>query len=189
MKLSINLLLNIVLFCVIIILVIIVLNTCNRETTSITERTVTTVRIDTLIIQKTDSFPVPYKVVELSTDTMLYIDTGRVIQDYFTEKSYFFIYEDSAIHATGDIKVLKNAIELAKFDYEVFRPTIYTTTTITEKTVSRYSFALGGGVNYNWKDNRAGLELNAGMRIKRQTILVGHDFINQTTRVGWLYNF
>lgn len=187
MKLSINLLLNIVLFCVIIIFVIIVLNTCNREI-NITERTVTTVRIDTLIMQKTDSFPVPYKVVELSTDTM-YIDTSKVIKDYFTEKSYLFTYADSAIHATGDIKVLKNAIELAKFDYEVFRPTIHTTTTITEKTVSRYAFALGGGVNYNWKDNRAGLELNAGMRIKRQTILVGHDFINQTTRVGWLYNF
>jgi hypothetical protein len=155
-------------------------------TTRTTTQTTTTIHIDTLIFHDTVYFPTPYKVVELRIDT-LYIDTSRTIREYFTDKYYLFTWQDSVLKATGDIKVSKNAIELAMFDYEVYRPTIHTTTIITEKSVRRFFFSAGVGINYSITQHRAGVELLAAIGIKRQNIHIGYDFINQTPRIGWQY--
>jgi hypothetical protein len=158
----------------------------HKNDTVTTTQTTTTVRIDTLILYNTVYFPQPYKVVELKIDT-LYIDTSKVIRDYYTEKYYHISYHDTLLKALADIKVSENSIELAKFDYEVYRPTIHTTTIITEKSVQRFFLSMGCGVNYCIIQNRAGVELLAAIGIKRQSIHIGYDFINQTPRVGWQY--
>ena len=168
-----------------IIILSLLQHTCNRNTeTAIT--TTTTVRIDTLKCSDTVYFPKPYSVTVLCTDT-LYIDTSAVIRDYFTDKHYLLQYQDTVLKANSDIKISKNAVELVKFDYEVYRPTIHTTTVITEKSVQRFAFSLGGGVNYSIIDKRAGIEILAGIDIKRNSLHFGYDFINQTPHIGWKY--
>jgi len=152
-----------------------------------TTQTTTTIHIDTLIFRDTVYFPKPYKVVELRIDT-LYIDTAKTIRDYYTDKYYLFTWQDSLLKATGDVKVSKNAIELAQFEYELYRPTIHTTTIITEKSIQRFRFSVGGGFNYSFTQQRAGVELLATVGIKRQSIPIGYDFINQTLRIGWQYH-
>jgi hypothetical protein len=117
----------------------------------------------------------------------LYIDTTKVIRDYFTEKYYKISYSDTLLKATADILVAENSIELVKLDYQVFRPTIHTFTTIKEKTERRFSFSLGVGANYNIINNKAGVELLTTIWIKRHSLHLGYDFINQTPRLGWQY--
>jgi len=159
---------------------------CNRNKTVTKITTVTTVSVDTLQFRDTLYFPKPYKIVRHRIDT-LYIDTNATIRNYFTDKYYLLHYQDTALKATADIKVSKNAVELAKLDYEVYRPTIHTTTTITEKSMQRFSLSLGGGINYNILNNRVGVEFLAGVGIKRHSLHFGYDFINQTPRIGWQY--
>jgi hypothetical protein len=158
----------------------------NNDIVTTTTKTTTTVHIDTLRVRDTVYFPLPYRVVERCIDT-LYIDTSRVIREYFTEKHYHISYQDTLLQATADIKVAENSIELARFDYEVYRPTIHTTTIITEKSIQRFFFAMGGGFNYNILNNKAGIEFLATIGMKRQNIYIGYDFINQTPRMGWQY--
>jgi len=158
----------------------------STDTVTTTQTTTTTVHIDTLKFRDTVYFPQPYRVVELRIDT-LFIDTSKVIRDYYTEKYYHISYHDTILKALADIKVSENSIELAKFDYEVYRPTIHTTTIITEKSVQRFFLSMGCGVNYCITENRAGIELLAAVGIKRQNIHFGYDFINQTPRIGWQY--
>jgi hypothetical protein len=158
----------------------------NNDIVTTTTQTTTTVHIDTLRVRDTVYFPLPYRVVERCIDT-LYIDTSRVIRNYFTEKHYHISYQDTLLQATADIKVAENSIELARFDYEVYRPTIHTTTIITEKSIQRFFLSMGCGVNYCITQNRAGFELLAAVGFKRQSIHFGYDFINQTPRIGWQY--
>jgi len=182
MKIDIKLFL---LFISVIVIFSLLHHNCNREkTTAIT--TTTAVIIDTLKLRDTVYFPKPYRVVELHTDTM-YIDTSKTIHDYFTDKYYLLSFSDSLLQGTADIKISQNAIELAKFDYEIYRPTILTTTVITEKSVQRFFFSLGGGVNYNFTSKRVGLEMVAGIGIKRHHIHASYDFINQTPHLSWQY--
>ena len=169
---------------VIVILALLHIN-CNRNTKA-GIKTTTTVSIDTLQLHDTIYFPKPYKVVELRIDT-LYIDTNTTIRDYFTDKYYLLHYQDTTLKTTADVKISKNAVELAKFDYEVYRPTIHTTTVITEKIMQRFSLSLGGGFNYSITGKRAGIELFTGIGIKRHSLHLGYDFINQTPRIGWEY--
>ena len=183
MKIDIKIIL--LLICAIVILFLLPLN-FNRETASSTTATTTSLRIDTLKAHDTLYFPLPYKVVEHNTDT-LYIDTSKVIRDYFTDKYYLFDYQDTTLHASADIKVFQNAVEVAKFEYEVYRPTIHTSTVITERKIQRFSFSLGAGVNYNITDRKAGIELLTSVGLKRHNLLLGYDFINQTPRLGWQY--
>jgi len=179
---------NLFLLLLVAIVLVCLLHCCPKYDTVTNTQTTTTVHIDTLTLYKTVYLPQPYKVVELQIDT-LYIDTSKVIRDYFTEKYYHISFQDTLLKALADIKVSENSIELAKFDYEVYRPTIYTTTVITETRTPRFSFALGCGTNYNWISGKAGLELNTAMRVKQQSIHLGHDFINQTSRLGWQFHF
>jgi len=125
-------------------------------------------------------------VVELKIDT-LYVDTSKVIRDYFTEKYYQLSHRDSLLRATAEIKVVENTVKLARLDYEIYRPTIHITTMTTERKLDRFFFSVGGGVNYSIKENRVGAELLAAIGIKRHSIHIGYDFINQTPRLGWQY--
>ena len=180
---------NLFLLLLVAIVLLYLLRRCSdndREATTQTTTQTTTILIDTLTVRDTVYFPQPYKVVELRTDT-LYIDTARTIREFFTDKYYLFTWQDSLLRATGDIKVSKNSVELAQFEYEIYRPTIHTTTIITKKNIKRFFFSVGGGVSYCITQKRAGVELLAAFGIKRQSIHVGYDFINQTPRLGWQY--
>jgi len=168
-----------------VIIVILLHRSCKTGTVTTTQTT-TIVRVDTLKLRDTITFPKPYKIVERRTDT-LRVDTGKIIADYFTEKYYQLAFRDSVIQATTDIKVVENSLELAKLDYEVYRPTIHTHTVVNEQWATRFSFSLGAGTNYNIKEKRAGLELLTTIGVKRQSIIFGYDFINQTPRLGWQY--
>jgi len=169
----------------VIVIVVLLHRSCDRDTITTTE-TKTIVRIDTLRHRDTIYFPKPYKVVVRQIDT-LYIDTSKVIRDYFTEKYYRLSYSDTTLQATADIVVAENSLELAQLDYLVFRPTIHTITTIKEKTYRRFFLSLGVGANYNIRNNKAGVELLSTIGIKRHSLHLGYDFINQTPRLGWQY--
>jgi len=173
------------LICAVIIIVVLLLRNCNRNTVT-TVQTTTTMRIDTLRSRDTVYFPKPYKVVERYMDTV-YIDTFKTIRDYFTEKYYRLVYEDSLLKAVAELLVAENCIELAKLDYEVYRPVIHTFTLLTEEKRDRFFLSLGAGVSYSIRNKRAGVELLAAFGKKRQSIHLGYDFVNQTPRIGWQY--
>ncbi len=182
MKIDVKLLL---LFTCIPVILFLLHRSCNREIATTVEAT-TTIRVDTLKVRDTVYFPKPYRVIELRIDT-LYIDTPAVIRDYFTDKYYLLSYQDTLLQASAEVKISQNTVEMAKFDYEVYRPTIHTTTVITEKKMQCFSFSLGGGISYNITGKRAGIELLSGIGIQRHSIQIGYDFINQTPRMGWQY--
>ena len=182
MKIDIRLFL---LFICVIVIILLLHRSCHKETTT-TVNNITVSRIDTLKVSDTVYFPKPYKTVELRIDT-LYIDTATTIRDYYTDKYYLFAYQDSVLQANADVKISKNAIELAKFEYEIYRPTLHTTTVISEKSMQRFSLSLGVGINYNFFGKRAGIEVLTSFWIKRNEILFGYDFINQTPHLGWQY--
>jgi len=168
-----------------IIIVALLHRSCKSD--SITSmQTTTTVRIDTLRHSDTTYLPKPYKVVELQIDTA-HVDTAKIIRDYFTDKYYQLSYSDSLVQAQADIQVGENSLKLTAFNYEVYRPTIQITTTITEKKANRFFLALGGGISYGIREKRAGVEFLATVGVKRQCISIGYDFINQTPRLGWQY--
>lgn len=154
---------------------------CHRKGDILVETVVVT---DT--IRGTDSvfFPVPYRVIETMTDT-IYIDTAKVVSDYFAEKSYSLTFEDTALTAKADITVKRNSIELAKFDYEMLRHS--TITTIEKTKEHRFLLALGGGLSYSIPNRKVGVELQAAAGIKRHTITAGFDLVNLTPRIGWQY--
>ena len=144
----------------------------------------TVVVTDTL--RGTDSifFPIPYHITEPLIDT-IYIDTSKVLNDYFAEKSYSLTFQDTALSAKADIRVKENAIELAKFDYTMLQRN--SITTIEKYKEYRLLFCLGGGLSYSIPNRKVGVELQAALGIKRHTITAGFDFVNFTPRIGWQY--
>lgn len=150
------------------------------------------IRVETVVvtdtIRGTDSvlFPVPYRIIETITDT-IYIDTAKVINDYFAEKSYELTFKDTALTARADITVKRNAVELAKFDYELLQHN--TITTIERMKEHTFHLAFGGGLSYSIQNRKVGVELQAAIGIRRHTITAGFDFVNLTPRVGWQYTF
>ena len=168
-----------------VVIVALLQRNCKRDSVT-TTKTTTTVHIDTLRFSDTVYVPQPYKVVELLIDT-LFIDTTKVIRDYFTEKYYQLSHKDSLIHATAEIKIVENSIKLARLDYEIYRPTINITTMITERKGNRFFLSVGGGINYHITGNKAGIEFLSSVGIRRHSIHIGYDFINQTPRLGWQY--
>jgi hypothetical protein len=183
MKVYFNIFLHIIAAAVIFLLLF---RTCKRDTVTTTTQTITTVRIDTLRLRDTFYFPTPYRVVELQIDS-IHVDTAAIIRDYYSEKYYQIHHTDSLLNATAEIKIAENTIKLTTLDYQIFRPTIHTTTIVTQKRINRFFFSAGGGINYNIMNNRAGVELLAAVGIKRHSLHIGYDFLNQTPRLGWQY--
>jgi len=148
--------------------------------------TSTTVRIDTLRASDTIFFPAPYRV-EKQIPYLLKVDTEAIIEDYFTEKYYSLKYEDTAIEAVTDVKVKGNALEMAKLDYKMTQRNTFTTQTTFEEP--KFFLSAGGGLTYNIPNRKPGFELQLGVGVKRSEFYVGYDFVNQTPRIGWQYQF
>lgn len=166
-----------------VVLALLSRNCSKRRSESVTT---TTVRIDTLHATDTIFFPAPYRV-DYKVPYLLKIDTAAIIRDYFNEKYYSLEYRDTAIEAVTDVKVKGNAIEMAALDYTITqRNTLTTQTTFKEP---KFSFWAGGGLTYSIPNKKPGFELQVGFGVKRSVFYAGYDFINQTPRIGWQYQF
>lgn len=145
------------------------------------------IKIDTVEKIITIEKPVPYKITELVIDSILIRDTLKIVRDYFSEKAYQVNYEDSNLRVKSDITVLKNSIELVKFDYEIYNRTV--TRTIINKKIKSPSWAIsiGTGASMFIPQTQFGFEINGTFEFDRHRIPLRYDIVNKQIGVGYQF--
>mgnify|MGYP006990035072 CR=1 FL=1 len=149
-----------------------------------TVRTVT----DTLRIRDTITFPVPQYVLCYNTDTLI-IDTGKTINDYYTEKHYSIAHKDSLMSGNIDIVIARNVLLSAMLNYDVFNQTTIKTTTKTNTLVKspKWGISAGGSLVYQIPEKKPGIELGITVELSRHRIPMGYDLINDNLKIGYQY--
>jgi hypothetical protein len=135
-----------------------------------------------------DSVPVPYKVeVPVYIRDTNRIDTAKIIEDYFTKKTYSIPFEDSTTKITADISVSENEVKEASIYYEYIR----TDTTInnTKIITSKWNMSIGFSGNYYFKDKQPGISITAGLDYKKNRFLIGYDPFYNSVAIGYQYKF
>lgn len=145
-------------------------------------------RIDTLRIRDTIIFPVPHYIEKYNTDTLM-IDTGKTIQDYYTEKHYSIAHRDSVVDAHIDIVIARNELLSSILRYDVFNKTTIKTTTITNTQIKapRWGISAGGSLTYKIPDKKIGIELGVTVELSRHRIPVAFDVVNNSLNIGYQY--
>ena len=164
----------------------IVYKSCSSKPQEVVTTVETTVRVDTLRHTDTITRPVPYKVVELKTDT-LRIDTAAIIADYFMQKSYSLKYEDTNANVSSEVTISQNRIDTVIISYEVLNRETNTTitNTITNTVPPRWGISLNTALNYSIPNSKFGLDLGLTVEAGRHRVPVGFDVVNREVSVGY----
>lgn len=118
--------------------------------------TVTVVRVDTVVVEK----PVPVRIVERRTDTLLFERAGDTVFMPVPIRQYQFRDSLYALDVTG------YSVSLERL--EVYPKTVYRTISqTTERTVKnkrRWGLGIQAGYGYNFGANKPGLYVGIGMQ-------------------------
>jgi hypothetical protein len=134
-----------------------------------------------------DTIPVPVPVSEQPIPKDSFIDTTKVIDDYFTEKKYSFISADSLFSSNISFTVKKNSL----FDYSELFSVVSKTITET-KDIYHYPaliIGIGGEFGYSRVYNAPTLELGAILTLNKSSFKFGYEFLHQEVKAGYFYNF
>jgi hypothetical protein len=113
------------------------------------------------------------------------IDTQAILSDYYSQKKYLLPFKDSVACIEVDLTISENQINEATFQYEFLQQNTVITHTVIEE--SKWNAALGLGVSYSMKTKLPGINVNAGLDLKRNRILIGYDLINNTLGIAYEY--
>jgi hypothetical protein len=142
---------------------------------------------------KTNTIPVPYKVEypiflkETVIDTVFItmIDTLAIIADYYAKRTYKIPFKDSVAEIEADITISENKIQEAAITYQFLQNNMV----ITNKEIitPKWNIALGLGTSYSFKTKTAAININAGVDYKKNRIILGYDFVNNSLGIGYQY--
>lgn len=76
-------------------------------------------------------------------------DTGKLVQDYFTQRTFTDSLKDSSIEASYSATIWKNSFYNPKFTYKLTRPQTIINQTIVEPYEPHYKVYIGGFLSYN----------------------------------------
>jgi hypothetical protein len=171
----------------ILITTILILNKCNKDTKTITNKTVINNYYDSSI--KFLDKPTIIKGAIEYIDKPTIIDTQAILKDYYAKRPYKRIFEDSSLRVTIIDTTYKNQLLISKFSYQFLKPIktiISTTTTVNNYPSNKIKLFIGAfgqinknningygpelslltkkenlyGINYNLKDNSIGIKLS-----------------------------
>ncbi len=125
--------------------------------------------------------PIPYEVVVCDTDTVTIADTVEVLRDYYSSRFYNFPFADSLVFGDVSLNISQNKLQSFNMDYKVVERTVY--------ELPKWSWSVGGGIEYDWQNKAMNLEVMGGVGCKKHNVMLGVDLFGGDVSVVYIYKF